>query len=173
MPDKFGFDHLGEQVRCIQPGCEVGGMVGKWSSERRLEHLREHGKEVKSMSNSSTTQKTPTVRVMYEVLVKAGKPLTTKEIVKRTLADKRAHPKGATPEVTLAAVLYKVAGQGRMFKRVGKGTFKAIPEKSTAAAKPAPRAAAKKAAPKKTTAKRSTAKRSTAKRSSARSRVSA
>lgn len=46
MPDKWNFNHLGHEVRCIEAGCEdIGGMVGFWPAEKREQHFLTHYRE--------------------------------------------------------------------------------------------------------------------------------
>lgn len=40
MPDKFGFDHYGNGVRCID--CGAGGPIWKWKSRDRELHYAKH-----------------------------------------------------------------------------------------------------------------------------------
>ena len=38
MPDKHGFNHLGDSVRCID--CPTGGPLGHWPEHKRARHAR-------------------------------------------------------------------------------------------------------------------------------------
>ena len=40
MPDRHGFNLLGETVRCIV--CEVGGPLWRWPERKRRQHARSH-----------------------------------------------------------------------------------------------------------------------------------
>ena len=41
MPDPYGFDHLGDSVRCID--CPTGGPIWQWPEHKRASHARIHG----------------------------------------------------------------------------------------------------------------------------------
>jgi hypothetical protein len=40
MPDRFGFNELGPEVRCIH--CDEGGPRWQWPDDRRDQHHRDH-----------------------------------------------------------------------------------------------------------------------------------
>lgn len=42
MPDKYGFNILGNDVKCIEPQCENGGKMWEWPEERRKVHFLSH-----------------------------------------------------------------------------------------------------------------------------------
>jgi hypothetical protein len=42
MPDQYGFNHLGDEVRCID--CPSGGPLGQWPEHKRARHGRTHGR---------------------------------------------------------------------------------------------------------------------------------
>ena len=42
MPDQYGFDHLGDDVRCID--CPAGGPLGRWPENKRAQHGHRHGR---------------------------------------------------------------------------------------------------------------------------------
>ena len=42
MPDRYGFDHLGNNVRCIQPECEAGWRIFEWDESRKKVHFLTH-----------------------------------------------------------------------------------------------------------------------------------
>src|SRR5260370_38398883 len=133
MPDQYGFNHLGDSVRCID--CPTGGPFAKWPEQKRARHARSHGvpttaraaelrrqrviltepptdtNEEKEAITMATTTPTsgkgePAKQVAIDVLRKAGEPLHAKEIAKRVLASGRcAGLKGKTPEATISAML--------------------------------------------------------------------
>jgi hypothetical protein len=41
MPDHYGFNHLGDNVRCID--CATGGPIGHWPEHKRAKHACSHG----------------------------------------------------------------------------------------------------------------------------------
>ena len=41
MPDQYGFNHLGDNVRCID--CPTGGPIGRWPEHKRAKHACSHG----------------------------------------------------------------------------------------------------------------------------------
>ena len=43
MPDQYGFNHLGDNVRCID--CPTGGPIWRWPEHKRARHGRTHGTE--------------------------------------------------------------------------------------------------------------------------------
>src|SRR6266498_5084823 len=45
MPDQYGFNHLGDSVRCID--CPTGGPLGQWPEQKRRRHARSHGNSAK------------------------------------------------------------------------------------------------------------------------------
>ena len=44
MPDRFGFDHLAADVRCIEIGCEQGGPIHLWPEHKRERHFAAHAR---------------------------------------------------------------------------------------------------------------------------------
>jgi len=44
MPDRFGFDHLGVDVRCIEVDCGEGGPMHAWPERRRERHFAAHAR---------------------------------------------------------------------------------------------------------------------------------
>src|SRR5579864_8225545 len=149
MPDQYGFNHLGDSVRCID--CPTGGPIGRWPEHKRARHGRTHGtdpkpcaadvrrqrillaapptrsneeKEAITMANKATGKGEPAKQVAIDVLRKAGEPLHAKEIAKRVLASGRcAGLKGKTPEATISAMLAVGSKPGGPFVRVDKGTY--------------------------------------------------
>jgi hypothetical protein len=193
MPDKHGFNHLGDDVRCID--CPTGGPLGRWPEHKRAQHARTHGRianelrrprpllaaspatnhEEKEATMPTTTAKAKRAsakEVATDVLRTAGQPLHASEIAKRVLASGRcAGLKGKTPEATISAMLAVGSKPGGPFKRVDKGTYTLADSAGTSkAAEAKPATAAKRPATRKPgTAKKSnsTAKRSPAKRTTA------
>jgi hypothetical protein len=45
MPDQYGFNHLGDNVRCID--CQEGGLIGRWPEHKRARHASTHGNRPK------------------------------------------------------------------------------------------------------------------------------
>jgi hypothetical protein len=149
MPDKHGFNHLGDDVRCID--CPTGGPLGNWPEHKRARHARTHGRSSVSgprdlrrqrpllaapptnsneekedtMPTTTTQEKGASAKqVAIDVLRKAGEPLRASEIAKRVLASGRcAGLKGKTPEATISAMLAVGSKPGGPFKRVDKGTY--------------------------------------------------
>lgn len=146
MPDQYGFNHLGDSVRCID--CPAGGPIWQWPEPTRWRHARTHGIAPKppttdvrrhgsllaqppTTSNEereaimATTQKgEPAKQVAIDILRKAGEPLHANEIAKRVLASGRcAGLKGKTPEATISAMLAVGSKPGGPFARVDKGTY--------------------------------------------------
>jgi hypothetical protein len=178
MPDQYGFNHLGDVVRCID--CPRGGPLWQWPEHKRARHGRKHGHAPKAVSTDlrrqrslltalptrSNEEKEATMatakkgesakQVAIDVLRTAGQPLQASEIAKRVLASGRcAGLKGKTPEATISAMLAVGSKPGGPFSRVDKGTYTLAD--NTGTRKPA-------TAKSKPTAKRSPAKRTTAKR---------
>ena len=176
MPDHYGFNHLGDDVRCID--CPAGGPLGHWSEHKRAQHARTHGRitsandlrrprllltaspptryeEKEATMPTTATKQTSAKQVAVDVLRKAGEPLHAKEIAKRVLASGRcAGLKGKTPEATISAMLAVGSKPGGPFTRVDKGTY-TLADTPTTAGKPAePKPA--------TTPKRSTARKAAA-----------
>jgi hypothetical protein len=147
MPDQYGFNHLGDNVRCID--CPIGGPIGHWPEHKRAEHACSHGtgsrqkpaadlrrqrillaapptqsneeKEAITMANTATSKGEPAKQVAIDVLRKAGEPLHAKEIAKRVLASGRCVGlKGKTPEATISAMLAVGSKPGGPFTRVDK-----------------------------------------------------
>jgi len=161
MPDQYGFNHLGENVRCID--CPTGGPIWRWPEHKRARHGRTHGTEPKpdaanvrrmrillaapptqsneekeaiTMANKATGKGEPAKQVAIDVLRKAGEPLHAKEIAKRVLASGRcAGLKGKTPEATIGAMLAIGSKPGGPFARVDKGTYTVSDTADTTAAK--------------------------------------
>jgi len=197
MPDQYGFNHLGENVRCID--CPQGGPIWHWPEHKRARHARGHDtgrkqsatdfrrqrilltappansneeKEATTMANTATRKAEPAKQVAIDVLRKAGEPLHAKEIAKRVLASGRCTSlKGKTPEATISAMLAVGSKSGGPFKRVDKGTYTlaGAPTAATASAKTSEPATAKRAPTRKTATARSKAKTA----SSARTRSTA
>ena len=64
---------------------------------------------------------------MHAVLVKAGKPMTVKEITDAVIKRGKAQLKGKTPEATLAATLgVEIRKPNPKFKKVAPSTFEAV-----------------------------------------------
>src|SRR5579862_8684752 len=161
MPDQYGFNHLGDSVRCID--CSTGGLIGRGPEQKRARHARSHGnrtkqggaelrrqrillaapptdsneeKEAITMANKATSKGEPAKQVAIDVLRKAGEPLHAKEIAKRVLASGRcAGLKGKTPEATISAMLAVGSKPGGSFARVDKGTYTVADTASTTATK--------------------------------------
>jgi hypothetical protein len=161
MPDHYGFNHLGDEVRCID--CPTGGPIGRWPEHKRARHARTHGTHAKpgvadvrrqrfllaapptnsneekegiTMPSKATGKGEPAKQVAIDVLRKAGEPLHAKEIAKRVLASGRcAGLKGKTPAATISAMLAVGSKPGGPFARVDKGTYTVIDSASTTAAK--------------------------------------
>lgn len=145
MPDLYGFNHLGDEVRCID--CPAGGALGRWPEHKRAQHSHTHGRtasasdlrrqrpllaaspptgnEEKEATMATTTSKGASAKeVAIDVLRKASEPLHAKEIAKRVLASGRcAGLKGKTPEATITAMLAVGSKPGGPFTRVDKGTY--------------------------------------------------
>jgi len=149
MPDKHGFNHLGDDVRCID--CPTGGPLGHWPEHKRARHAHTHRRSVTSgaselgrqrpllaapptTSNEEKEDTMPTTsapkkgasakQVAIDVLRKAGEPLHGSEIAKRVLASGRCGGlKGKTPEATISAMLAVGSKPGGPFTRVDKGTY--------------------------------------------------
>src|SRR6266516_3565025 len=186
MPDQYGFDHLGDSVRCID--CPVGGPIWQWPEPKRWRHARTHRpvpdlstaehrrrrillaapptdhNEEKEATTMATTPKSgkgePAKQVAIDVLRSTDEPLQAREIAKRVLASGRCTSlKGKTPEATISAMLAVGSKPGGPFKRVDKGTY-TLADASTAAttsAKPRKPAASKRAPKHKTATARSKA----------------
>jgi len=149
MPDRHGFNLLGETVRCID--CEVGGPLWRWPERKRRQHARSHRavarrsgrdvrrqrvllaapptgtheeKEATTMAKQTASKGEPAKQVAIDVLRKAGGPLHAKEIAKRVLDSGRCPGlKGKTPEATISAMLAVGSKPGGPFKRIDKGTY--------------------------------------------------
>lgn len=161
MLDQYGFNHLGDNVRCID--CPTGGPIGHWPEQKRAKHACSHGagprqsgadlrrmrillaappiqsneeKEAITMANTATSKGEPAKQVAIDVLRKAGEPLHAKEIAKRVLASGRcAGLKGKTPEATISAMLAVGSKPGGTFARVDKGTYTVADTASTTVTK--------------------------------------
>jgi hypothetical protein len=183
MPDPYGFNHLGDDVRCID--CPTGGPIWQWPEHKRARHGRTHGisakpvatdlrrqrillaappthhnEEKEATTMATTTPKSgkgePAKQVAIDVLRKAGEPLHANEVAKRILASGRcAGLKGKTPEATISAMLAVGSKPGGPFTRVDKGTYTLA---DTATAGTATPAVAKLASAKPTGAKTTSAK---------------
>ncbi len=162
MPDRHGFNLLGETVRCID--CEAGGPLWRWPERKRRRHASRHRararrrtadrrrqrvllaapptrtheeKEAITMAKQTTTRGEPAKQVAIDLL-QAGEPLHAKEIAKRVLESGRCSGlKGKTPEATISAMLAVSSKPGGPFKRVDKGTY-TLAETATAPAEEAP-----------------------------------
>jgi HB1, ASXL, restriction endonuclease HTH domain len=148
MPDQYGFNHLGDEVRCID--CPSGGPLWQWPEHKRARHGRSHGHAPKAVSpdlrrqrslltappTTSNEEKEATMattatgkgdsakQVAIDVLRRAGQPLHASEIAKRVLASGRcAGLKGKTPEATISAMLAVGSKPGGPFTRIDKGTY--------------------------------------------------
>ena len=148
MPDEYGFDHLGDAVRCID--CATGGPIWQWPEPKRRRHASTHGVAPKhsttdvrrqrsllaappatnneeteaTMATKATRKGEPAKQVTIDILRKAGQPLHANEIAKRVLASGRcAGLKGKTPEATISAMLAVGSKPGGPFTRVDKGTY--------------------------------------------------
>ena len=162
MPDRHGFNLLGDSVRCID--CETGGPLWRWPERKRRRHARRHRprarragdlrrqrvllaapstgtreeKEATTMAKQTTTKGEPAKQVAIDVLREAGGPLHAKEIAKRVLASGRSSGlKGKTPEATISAMLAVGSKRGGPFTRVDKGTY-ALADATTPPAEDAP-----------------------------------
>lgn len=160
MPDRHGFNLLGDSVRCID--CETGGPIWRWPEHKRRRHARAHRtparaarrtelrlrrtllapppartdeetKEEATMAKRRATSGEPAKQVAIDVLRAAGEPLHAKEIAKRVLDSGRARLGGKTPEQTITAMLAVGSKPGGPFTRVDKGTY-ALAEAATAPA---------------------------------------
>jgi hypothetical protein len=161
MPDQYGFNHLGDTVRCID--CPTGGPVGQWPEHKRARHGRNHCHAAKAvrpdlrrqrslltaptttsneekeatMTSTATGKGDSAKQVAIDVLRKAGQPLRASEIAKRVLASRRcAGLKGKTPEATISAMLAVGSKPGGPFARVDKGTY-TLADSAGTASKPA------------------------------------
>jgi hypothetical protein len=148
VPDRHGFNLLGETVRCID--CPAGGPLWRWPERKRRSHARSHRpalrrngrtvrrqrtllaappthpneeKEASSMAKQTPTKGEPAKQVAIDVLRTAGEPLHAKEIAKRVLDSGRTRLGGKTPEQTITAMLAVGSKPGGPFTRVGKGTY--------------------------------------------------
>ena len=148
MPDRHGFNLLGDSVRCID--CETGGPIWRWPERKRRRHTRakraahaarsteprrrrtllapppartDEEKEVATMAKQRATTGEPAKQVAIDVLREAGEPLHAKEIAKRVLDSGRARLGGKTPEQTITAMLAVGSKPGGPFTRVDKGTY--------------------------------------------------
>ena len=162
MPDQYGFNHLGDAVRCID--CPTGGPIWQWPEPKRQRHAHSHGVAPKAqhpdlrrqrsllaappttnneekeatMATKATGKGEPAKQVAIDILRKAGQPLHANEIAKRVLASGRcAGLKGKTPEATISAMLAVGSKPGGPFTRVDKGTY-ALPDAASAARKQPP-----------------------------------
>ena len=157
MPDQYGFDHLGDTVRCID--CPTGGPIWQWPESKRQRHVRTHGiapkhtttdlrrrrsllaappttsneeKEAMTVATKAPSKGEPAKQVAIDILRKAGQPLHANEIAKRVLASGRcAGLKGKTPEATISAMLAVGSKPGGPFTRVDKGTYALATAEST------------------------------------------
>src|SRR5579884_4327038 len=178
MPDQYGFNHLGDEVRCID--CPNGGPLWKWPEHKRARHGRSHGHIATTVSPdlqrqralltappiTSNEEKEATMatakkdesakQVAIDVLRTAGQPLQAREIAKRVISSGRcAGLKGKTPEATISAMLAVGSKPGGPFTRVDKGTYiLADAPAATTSAKAGKPAAAKRAPARKTAARK-------------------
>ena len=166
MPDRHGFNLLGETVRCID--CDAVGPLWRWPKRKRRRHARRHRavarrdgrdvrrqrillaappthtneeKEASTMAKQTTTKGEPAKQVAIDVLRKAGEPLHAKEIAKRVIESGRTRLGGKTPEQTITAMLAVGSKPGGPFTRVDKGTYTLAnaavePQKPSPAQKP-------------------------------------
>ena len=186
MPDQYGFNHLGDNVRCID--CPTNGPIGHWPEHKRAKHARSHStgprrstadlrrmrillaapptqsneeKEAITMANKATGKGEPAKQVAIDVLRKAGEPLHATEIAKRVLASGRcAGLKGKTPEATISAMLAVGSKPGGPFARVDKGTY-TVSDTASPAAKKTQRRTPARMKPTPTRKRAAAAKRST------------
>jgi hypothetical protein len=148
VPDRHGFNLLGETVRCID--CPAGGPLWRWPERKRRRHARSHRpalrrngrtvrrqrtllaappshpneeKEASSMAKQTPTKGEPAKQVAIDVLRTAGEPLHAKEIAMRVLESGRTRLGGKTPEQTITAMLAVSSKPGGPFTRVDKGTY--------------------------------------------------
>jgi hypothetical protein len=178
MPDRHGFNHLGDDVRCID--CPSGGPLGRWPEHKRAQHAHSHGrtasgsdlrrrrplltaplsdsneeKEATMPTTTATTKRASAREVAINVLRTAGEPFLASEIAKRVLASGRcAGLKGKTPEATISAMLAVGSKPGGPFTRVDKGTYTLAdtPSGATPSAKASEPTAPKRAPARKTAA---------------------
>jgi hypothetical protein len=193
MPDQYGFNHLGDEVRCID--CPSSGHLWQWPEHKRARHGRSHGHVPKAVSTDLRRQRSllaapctnsneereaimatakkgeSAKQVAIDVLRTAGQPLRASEIAKQVLASGRcAGLKGKTPEATISAMLAVSSKPGGPFSRVDKGTYTLADSAGTSkAAEAKPATTAKRPATRKpATAKaKPAAKRSPSKRTTA------
>jgi hypothetical protein len=169
MPDRHGFNLLGETVRCIN--CPASGPLWRWPERKRRRHARSHRpasrrngrtvrrqrtllaapptrtneeKEASTMAKKTPTKGEPAKQVAIDVLRTAGEPLHAKEIAKRVLESGRTRLGGKTPKQTITAMLAVGSKPGGPFKRVDKGTYTLaepanVPAEETQAKKASPR----------------------------------
>jgi len=160
MPDQYGFNHLGDAVRCID--CPTGGPIWQWPKPKRQRHARTHGlassqrttglrrqrsllaappatnneEKEATMASKASGKGEPAKQVAIDILRKAGEPLHATEVAKRVLASGRcAGLKGKTPEATISAMLAVGSKPGGPFTRVDKGTY-TLADATRAASKP-------------------------------------
>lgn len=187
MPDQYGFNHLGDDVRCID--CPTGGPLGQWPEHKRAHHGQSHGHTPKAvspdlrrhrslltaptttsneekeatMATTATSSSDSAKQVAIDVLRTAGQPLHASEIAKRVITSGRcAGLKGKTPEATISAMLAVGSKPGGPFSRVDKGTYTLTDRTGTSnAADAKPATTAKRPATRKSTTanSKSTAKR--------------
>jgi HB1, ASXL, restriction endonuclease HTH domain len=162
MPDPYGFNHLGDTVRCID--CPTGGPIWQWPESKRQRHARTHGAAARlgttdvrrqrsllaapptsneekeaTMATKAPSKGEPAKQVAIDILRKADQPLHAKEVAKRVLASGRcAGLKGKTPEATISAMLAVGSKPGGPFTRVDKGTY-TLADTGSATTKPAQR----------------------------------
>jgi len=151
MPDRHGFNLLGESVRCID--CETGGPIWRWPERKRRRHAHAHRaatkaarrtelrrrwallapplartpneemKEAATMAKRRATTGEPAKQVAIDALRRAGEPLHAKEIARRVLDSGRTRLGGKTPEQTITAMLAVGSRPGGPFTRIDKGTY--------------------------------------------------
>jgi len=124
MPDRHGFNLLGETVRCID--CPAGGPLWHWPERKRRRHARSHRavarrggrdvrrqrillaappthtneeKEASTMAKQTTTKGEPAKQVAIDVLRTAGEPLHAKEIAAHARGSRRSPPPDQQPSL--------------------------------------------------------------------------
>jgi HB1, ASXL, restriction endonuclease HTH domain len=192
MPDHHGFNHLGDDVRCID--CPTGGPLGQWPEHKRARHARSHARNGTSgardlrrqrplltapptnsneekeatMPTTNTQKGVSAKQVAIDVLRTAGEPLHASEIAERVLASGRcAGLKGKTPEATISAMLAVGSKPGGTFTRIDKGTYTLADAPAATTTAKASKPAAPKRAPARKTGARKTKSTSPRTRSAA------
>lgn len=134
MPDRYGFDELGDEVACIEQGCDARGPRWQWPEKKRREHRLSHGTGAGSPTRPNrpnrgdeggTTmgakeKKVSGRQACVAAIRAAGKPLTANEIATAVVESGVVEGlKGKTPKATLSAQVTSGAKKGQTFKRVG------------------------------------------------------